>query len=303
MSKARPSPIDIVGITLGTIVLIVVIASVALIAHGHGSVNQWRGLDMRRWWAPERFQPFQNRRLREEKDEQVSGNFATIEIRNIAGEIDIHGGTGDCINVHSVKSAMFPAAMENLTVGIEKRGDRLLVEERHEIGFLMSAGVVSLNITLPRSIRTIEAHSVSGSITVHDVPIGISQNLNTISGPVSTVNTGNLDISSTSGSVQFTFGGDRLNAHTVSGSIEGQIESLGQGGTATLRSVSGSVDIEAYDGLNAFVSLSSMSGAVSCGFPLTVAVQRRNSLEGKIGEGSSRVDVATTSGTIAIRKM
>ena len=304
MSKTKLSPIDILGITLGTIVIIVVIASIALLARNHGFFSHWT-VPGPRFWTERPFQrggPF-NHPLREEKDEQITGNFTTIEIRDIAGAIDIHTGTADGVGVHSVKTAMFPAAMENLSIGIEKRGDRLLVEERHEAGFIMSAGTVSFDITLPKGISVIEAHSVSGSITIHDVPPGISQNLNTISGSISTSAAGNLDASSTSGSVQFEFAGTRLNAHTVSGSIEGRINSLDNGGSAEVRSVSGSVSLNAYSALDATVSLNSISGDVSCGFPLVVTEQKRNSLSGKIGNGSSRLDVSTTSGTININKM
>ena len=303
MSRTRLSPIDILGITLGTIVILVVIASIALLARNHGFFTKW-SLPGARFWTE---RPFRhggafNHPLREEKDEQVTGSFTAIEIRDIAGAIDIHTGTGDSVGVHSVKTAMFPAAMENLTVGIEKRGDRLLVEERHEAGFLMSAGSVSFDITLPKGITVIDAHSVSGSITVHDVPPGISQTLATISGSISTSAAGNLDASSTSGSIQFGFAGSRLNARTVSGSVEGTINSLDPGGSAEVRSVSGSVNLQAYSGFDAVVSLNSVSGGVSCGFPVVVTEQKRNSLSGKIGNGSSRLDVSTTSGTINISK-
>ncbi len=307
MSRTKRSPVDIVGITLGTIVILVVIAAIVFIARGHGFFYRWSGPDMRGFWNERPFQhggPFQHAGgLKEEKDQQISGNFTTLEIRNIAGAIDIHTGTAATVGVHSVKTAMFPAAMENLTVGIEKRGDRLLVEERHEAGFIMSAGTVSFDITLPKSIRVIEAHSVSGSITVHDVPAGMTENLTTISGSVTAAGAGSLEASSTSGSVQFGFGGGRLDVRTVSGSINGTIQSLDQGGSVSVRSVSGSVDLDAYDALDAYVALSSVSGDVSCAFPLTVTQQKRNSLQGKIGSGSSRIDVTTTSGTITIRKM
>ena len=300
MSRKKLSPVDILGITLGAIVIAVVITSIALIARGHGLSFNGTGPAMRNFWDERRFQ---HGEVKEEKDEQIPGAFTTLEIRNIAGEIDIHGGTTDSVEIHSVKTAMFPAAMENLTVGIEKRGDRLVVEERHEAGFIMSAGTISFDVTLPKGITTIEAHSVSGSVTVHDIASGVDQVLSTISGSISTSRSGNLEASSTSGSVQFQFDGSKLDAHTVSGSVEGRIESLDQGGSAIIHSVSGSVDVDAFSALDAFVSLSSVSGEVSCGFPLTVTEQRRNSLEGKIGSGSSRVEVTTTSGPITIRKM
>ncbi len=304
MKRTRLNPIDIVGFTLGAIVLVVVIASIAIIVNGHGFSFQWNGPwngpDMKGFWNERKFH---HGALREEKDEQIAGNFTTVEIRNIAGQIDIRGGGGDGVGVHSVKTAMFPAAMENLGVGIEKRGDRLVIEEQHTAGFVMSAGTVSFDITLPKGVRTIEAHSVSGSVTVQDVPAGMDQTLSTISGSISTSQTGNLAASSTSGSVQFVFAGNHLDAHTVSGSIEGQIQSLNKGGSVTMRTVSGSVDVGAYSGLDASVSLQSVSGGVSCDFPLTATQQKRNMLEGTIGTGAGKVEVMTTSGTITVRKM
>jgi hypothetical protein len=305
MNRTRLSAVDILGITLGVVVLSVVMASIALIVRGFGTSFQWSRPGVRGFWSerPSQHDSFQLKGMREEKDDVVPGSFTTIEIRNIAGEIDIHAGTGDSVAIHSTKTAMFPAAIENLTMRIEKRGDRLLVEERHDAGFIMSAGTVSFDIGLPIGVRTIEAHSVSGNITVHDLPSSLDQTLSTISGSISTSRAGNLEASSTSGSLQFAFAGSHLDAHTVSGVIEGQIESLGQGGSVTLRSVSGSVVVDAYAGLDAFVSLNSVSGGVSCGFPLTRAQEKRNSLEGSIGSGSSHLEVTTTSGTIMIRKL
>ncbi len=291
---------------MGAMVLVVVIASIALIFRGRAFSFPAGGPEMKRFWNERSFQ--RGGWLREEKEEQVSGDFTTVEIRNIAGGIDIQGptpgnDTGSNVGIHAVKTAMFPAAMENLNVAIEKRGDRLLIEERHAGGFVMSAGTVSFVITLPRGIKTIEAHSVSGSVTVRGVGAGIDQNLSTISGSIETTGARNLDASSTSGSVQFVFAGSRLDAHTVSGSIEGRIESLDQGGSVSVRTVSGGVGLDAPSGLDAVVSLHSVSGGISCELPLAATEQRRNWLEGRIGSGSGRMDVTTTSGQITVRKL
>ncbi|HUI70525.1 MAG TPA: DUF4097 family beta strand repeat-containing protein [Spirochaetia bacterium] len=300
MSRTRVSGVDIAGIALGIVVIAIVIGSVVLLARGRLFSFQWAGPDPKQFWHD---RPFQHGGLREEKDEQVTGAFTTIEIRNIAGEIDIHGGSQDGVQIHSVKTAMFPAAMENLTVAVENQGSKLLIEERHDAGFFMSAGTVSFTITLPKGIKAIQAHSVSGSITVRNVPPGIDQNLTTISGSISTDGARDLDASSTSGSVQFASAGDRLEVHSVSGSVQGRIEALGRGGSVNVRTVSGSVDVEAPTSLDAIISLRSVSGGVSCDLPLTAAQQGRNTLDGKIGSGSGRVEITTTSGPITIRKM
>jgi DUF4097 and DUF4098 domain-containing protein YvlB len=138
---------------------------------------------------------------------------------------------------------------------------------------------------------------------VEDVQPGISQKISTVSGSVSTAKTGNLDVSSTSGSITFVFGGQDLEARTVSGSIQGKIDSLNKDGSVRLHSVSGSIEMDAFAAVDASVSLHSLSGAVSCNFPLSATDQKRNSLEGRIGGGSARLEATTTSGPITIRRM
>lgn len=300
MRRTRHSAIDIAGITLGTIVVLVVIGSVAFIVRERMFGPRWIGArELRRSWE----QGWSHGALREEKEDQVGGDVTEIEIRNIAGSINIHAGRSSAVVIHSVKSAMFPAALQNVTVGIEKQGTTLLIEERHEGGFLMSAGTVSFDIALPPGVKSIDAHSLSGSLAVQDVPAGIDQDLSTISGSIATTRAGNLTASSTSGSIEFGFAGGRLDARTVSGSIEGRIQSLDKGGSASLRSVSGSIAVDAFSGLDAALSLHTTSGRIACDFPVMGTEQKRNSLEGRIGNGSGRLEVTTTSGAITIRRM
>jgi DUF4097 and DUF4098 domain-containing protein YvlB len=112
------------------------------------------------------------------------------------------------------------------------------------------------------------------------------QILSTISGGITTERARNLNASTTRGSIHFTSSGPALNVRTVSGSIDGVIESLG-----------------ALPGLDATISLHSLSGRVSCSFPITISEQKSNGLNGTIGKGSANLDVGTVSGSITLSKM
>jgi hypothetical protein len=302
MSRTRLSPIDILGITLGVIVTLIVIGSVVTIARGRMLDPQWSFTGRGGPWSMGDFSfgpP-----VREERDELVPAGATEIELRNVAGSIDITGSAGvSTIGVHSVKTAPFKAALDNVRVDIQKEGDRLVVTEKHEPGFLTRTGSVSFRVVVPRGMKVIGAHSVSGGITVQGVEPGIDQTLSTISGGISTERARNLDASSTSGSIRFTSSGPALTVRSISGSINGVIESLGTGGAAHLDTVSGSVTLDAFAGLDATVTLHSLSGRVSCGFPLTVSEQKGNRLSGTIGTGAANVDVGTVSGSISIQKM
>ncbi len=300
MSRTRLSPIDILGITLGVIVILIVIGSVVVIAQGRMFDFRWSIPELRGSWA--RPQASIGGPVREEKDEKIAGDFAEIEVRTIAGSIAISGTSAGGVNVHSVKTAMFRNAADNVHVEIRKQGNRLVVEEKHEPRFFFPSGTISFQVVIPRGVKLIDAHSVSGSITVHDVLSGIDQSLSTISGSVSTSRAHNLSASSTSGQIQFASDGGSLSARTVSGSINGDIDSLEKGGSARLATVSGSVTLNAFPGLDAKISLHSVSGRVSCDFPVTISEQKNNRLEGTIGAGAASLDAGTISGSISINK-
>jgi DUF4097 and DUF4098 domain-containing protein YvlB len=301
MNRTRLSPIDILGITLGAIVTLIVIGSIVVIAQSRMFGFHWSGPPWSGSWNGQQFS--WGPAVREEKDEQVAGDFTVVEIRNIAGSIEVSGTSPSGVSVHSVKTAAFKNAADNVRVDIQKIGNRLIVEEKHEGGFMNQSGIIAFKIGIPKGVKVVEAHSWSGSITVHDVEPGIDQTLSTISGSVSTTQARNLEASSTSGHVSFVFGGSTLNARTVSGSMDGSIASLDKGGSVRLSSVSGSISVNAFAGLDASVSLHSLSGSVNCGFPVTIAEQKHNKLQGTIGAGAASVDAGTVSGSISIGKM
>ncbi|HEY9594917.1 MAG TPA: DUF4097 family beta strand repeat-containing protein, partial [Spirochaetia bacterium] len=225
-----------------------------------------------------------------------------IEVRTVAGSIDIAGSTSGALTVHSTKVSPFPAARNSVRVELERRGDRLVVTERFEPKHFPRAASVSFRITVPSGVKVIEAHAVSGSVTLRDIPAGVDQVLGTISGAVSTNRARNLEASSTSGAVDFVSDGGRVSAHTVSGSIQGTLAGLPSDGSARFNTVSGSVTLAAPSGLDASVSLHSVSGRVSCAFPVTITEQRNNRLEGKIGRGTATIDIGTVSGSIDLAK-
>ena len=299
MSRRNLSPVDIAGITLGVIAILAVAGSIIGLARQIPFGHRWQNMDMGDFWQGKT----EGGATRAEKEDRFPADISEIEVRNIAGSIDIHGGSPDALVVHSVRTAMMPGALENIRVNYERSGSRLVMEEKHTGGFFRSAGSVAFDITLPRGVKVIEVHSVSGSVTVEDVQPGISQKLTTVSGSISTGKTGNLDVSSTSGSITFVFDGQDLEARTVSGSIQGKIDSLARDGSVRLHSVSGSIEMDAFAALDASVSLHSLSGAVSCDFPLSATDQKRNALEGRIGSGAARLEATTTSGPITIRRM
>jgi DUF4097 and DUF4098 domain-containing protein YvlB len=301
MNRSRLGPIDIVGITLGVLVILLLAGSIVFIATSRmhrfgGPSGEVRGL-----WDGAEFSL--GGREREEADQAIEGSFTEVEIRSVAGSVEVLGGATGPVQLHSVKTAPGVQALQALNVDVQKLGSRLVIQEKREGSPAGWRGSISFTVTVPKSVTVVRAHSVSGSVSVRGVGPGVDQWLDTVSGAVSTDGSRDLHASSTSGSITFSFAGSLLEAHTVSGAIKGTVDSIGKGGSVTLRTVSGPVVVQAFAGLDAAVDLRSVSGPVSCAFPLSISEQRHNRLQGKIGQGVLPVEIRTTSGPIRIERL
>jgi hypothetical protein len=302
MSRTRLSSIDVVGISLGVLVTLIVVGSAVAIARGQLFDVRFNLLEGRGFFANMSF-PIGNA-VRVEADEQVpAGTYTAVEIHDIAGSIDISGGAAStAVTVHSLKSAPSQSAMDGIHVDMQKQGDRLVIQEKHDRGFLRNLGKVAFRLSVPAGVTVIEAHTVSGSIDVTGISSAVDQVLSTVSGSIRTEAARNLDIYSTSGHLSFSSSGPTVSARSVSGSIDGTIASLPGSGSVHVSTVSGSVSLNAFAALDAALALHSVSGSVSCDFPVTISDQKRNRLNGKIGSGSATVDIGTVSGSISIAK-
>lgn len=282
--------INLVGVLCGILTLVIVAASLSFILHGKllQRVRKSYGAEV----------GFQ----KEEGEEYIDGSYDRLEVKNMAGEIRIQGWDEDRIRVKYTKRGPTEQSIRNLKIRVEGSGNTLHIARDTFQKNVRNTGAVSFEIFIPENITHITAESVSGDIEITDVVSGISQDLKTVSGKIKASRTADLIARSTSGSVYFFFSGKKLSVRTVSGNIRGTIPSPKKGSDVELVSVSGSVQVDADKSLDADVSLSSVSGTISCDFPLSASLKKKNRLEGKIGSGNIPFRVSTTSGSIKIQK-
>jgi len=93
-----------------------------------------------------------------------------------------------------------------------------------------------------------------------------------------------------------------VSAHSVSGDVEVHVEELSGRGDLSFKTVSGDVTIELPRGLDADVSLSTVSGSLESDFQMTLngRVSRRR-IEAKVGQGGRELDVSTVSGDVRLK--
>jgi len=174
---------------------------------------------------------------------------------------------------------------------------------------------VSGDIAVAGAQGSIEIQSTSGNIHVDGA---VLRNVRTVSGDIRLKNVqGDFRVHSTSGNIETAGTGGMVEAHTVSGdmafsglvirgadSISGNI-SLTPAGFAEevkLTSVSGDIRIRVPSGVNADLTMNTVSGDLvnRSGRPLTMTQVSRRQISGKLGSGGPMIQVRTTSGNVTL---
>lgn len=237
----------------------------------------------------------------QEVTEAVTDTFSKLEIKNIAGPIIVEGWSQDYVQVHYIKQARSSKYLEDFEIEIEPRGNLLSIRPIYRKIPGSPFGSVSFDLKIPSSIKEIRANNISGTIELSDIGSGVDQVLETVSGRIETERSADLRAKSISGSIGFVSeGGRKLDISSTSGRVQGQILSLDPSGSVEIGTISGGVDLEAFSGLDAALKLQSVSGSISCNFPVQIMEQKRNKLEGTIGNGSVPFEVRTVSGRITL---
>jgi hypothetical protein len=293
--KNRRSLADVLGLVLGgAAILLTAFALIYLIGLRpvHRAIRAWvpRHMD----WAG----PWE----REEATEEVEGSFRTLSVANVSGPVQIEGWSENHIQVRYEKQARGRQALQDFRIEIEKQGDVLKVRAIYPVTAGALFGSVSFQIKVPAALKEIQVRNVSGRIQVQNLASDVAQELETVSGSIETGRSGNLRAKSTSGSIDFSFAGGALYARSISGRISGKIRGLERDGSADLETVSGAVELEAFPGLEAALKLSSVSGSISCDFPVQITEKKQHRLEGRIGQGSVPLNIKTVSGSIRLKK-
>jgi hypothetical protein len=293
--RTRRTWVDVIGPILGVVAVGMVVFSLVYLLsirpfYRGGSYDIGRGFETATGW------------VRAEGSESFSQGFQALVVQNVSGPVHIEGWSENSIRVSWAKEARSESALQEFEIRMQPSGRTLEVQPIYGAMPGTQFGAVSFEIRIPASLSEVRVKNVSGRVMLENLPAGLDQELETVSGSIETERAAGLRAKSVSGSIDFVSSGGRINVNTTSGRIKGQILGLARGDSVDIDSISGSVELKAFAGLDAAVTLQSVSGSISCDFPLQVSEQRRNRLEGTIGGGSVPIQVKTVSGSIRLQR-
>lgn len=189
-----------------------------------------------------------------------------VSVDNTAGRIRISASSVSQIRIDAVKRGPDEASVSRIHIDVSKNGDTLAISTRYDSGGF-SRGNVNYTIELPASMA-IQVSNTAGTTTI-------------------TGASGDVAVSTQAGTVDVTMA-------RVSGSQN-----------VDLSATTGTVTLRVPNGADATVSARSTVGAFSSDFPSVTSTREHVvgvSAGGKLGSGSARITLETTTGSIDLRR-
>ena len=204
-----------------------------------------------------------------------------FSLENTNGLVEISAWDEARVSIEATKRAAHERALEELKVEITGEGDSLSVRTRYpRPRWLGGAGRVDYVVRVPRTAR-VKVENVNGKVEVEGVAAEVS---------ASTVN-GSVAVHDAAGAVS---------ASAVNGSVDVTLARVDPQGRSELHTTNGSVRLTLPSDANAELEAHTVNGGVSCDFELANRSQSKRRLEGRIGAGGARFELAAVNGSVSV---
>lgn len=215
-----------------------------------------------------------------------------VSLANINGNVHINVWDQNSVKVDAVKRAYSQQRLSEATIDVTTTADSVKIKtkypENQNYGGRNredSAASVEYTLTVPRRANLDGIELVNGSLDVDGVQ-------------------GDVNASLVNGNVAAAGLGGEVKLSTVNGAIGANVGSLDGAKSVTLNSVNGRIVLIVPAGASADVKASTLHGAITNDFGLTVEDGQYvgHNLSGQIGSGGPRVRLNNVNGSIAIKR-
>jgi hypothetical protein len=214
-----------------------------------------------------------------------------VAIANVNGDVHINVWDQPSVKVDAIKRAYDQERLNEVTVDVTNTADSVMIKTKYpdensgnrsrDHGWAS----VEYTLTVPRGAHLDGAELVNGSLDVSGVQ-------------------GDVRASLVNGTVKAEGLAGEVKISTVNGGVEANVARLGDSKNITVNSVNGSITLIVPSGANADVKASTLHGAITNDFGLTVDDGQYvgHNLSGQIGQGGPRVRLNNVNGPIAIKR-
>ena len=228
------------------------------------------------------------------------GAGASVQIRNVSGNIVVRGADTDAITVNGFKEGR---DRDKVEIEDTSAGNNLAIGVRYQRPCNCDASV-RFEVQVPRSIsyQYEKISTASGDITMTNLSGDIR--VHTASGDVLVSDVaGKIDAATASGEMRVKNVTGTVSAKSASGNVEVEIARLDGTGNMEFASASGDVNVRVPSDLDSEVYLSSATGSLKTDFPLQVEKREYGpgeSARGRLGSGSRKLRITSASGDVSL---
>lgn len=241
----------------------------------------------------------------DESGELSTDGIEALSISGISADITVRYEDSNAIKAHFYGNIhlLSGSPEAHLTMTVDGGTAKIEVEPRGVTTYRIGTSDLKLDVVVPLSLKaSLSVHGVSGRVAlVGDVYVD-SVDLNTVSGSISAGNAqvkGAFEVNTVSGGIDI---GDVTAKSYIANSISGSVTASKVTGADLIKlgSISGRVDLGLPSDAQFDISASSVSGKVSCSFPVVIESSTDKKLVGRVGNGDTNIDITTVSGSISI---
>ncbi|SRR6266567_7093989 len=209
----------------------------------------------------------------------ADGVFA---LSNVNGEVHIKGWDQNSVQVDAVKTSYDHEYLQETRIEVSASASSITIDTKYPEHMHNRNTTVEYTISIPKGARIRKLDLVNGTLTIDGVRGDIT---------ASTVN-GRLDLNGSASD---------LHLNSVNGQINAAVTQLGK--YAKLSCVNGQLNLTVPSDVNVTIKGSTVNGNISTDFGLQVEHARYGpgtSLNGQLGDGSSRLELSTVNGGIRV---
>jgi DUF4097 and DUF4098 domain-containing protein YvlB len=216
-----------------------------------------------------------------------------VSMANINGDVRISAWDRNEVKVDAVKRAYSQERLSEATIDVTNTADSVIIKTRYpernqnfeNRNRENSSASVEYTLTMPSGARLDGAELVNGSLSVQGVQ-------------------GDVHASLVNGEVKAAGLGGEVKLSTVNGSVEANVARFEDAKGVTVNSVNGSIVLIVPSGANAQVKASTLHGAITNDFGMTVNDGQYvgHDLSGQIGTGGPPIRLNNVNGSISIKR-
>lgn len=212
-----------------------------------------------------------------------------LSVSNVNGSIKVTGGRGDTVEIVAIKKADDQDTLDEIEIEITQSADSIVIEtELPDSGKWFNrngnSGEVTYQIITPANVNLDSVETVNGSVDVSGV-------------------SGNVVAESVNGHIELEDLAADASMSTVNGGISASFAVLSGQQSVKAETVNGKIALRLPRDADVDVSADTLNGSIS-GQDFGLKTDKGfvgSDLNGKIGNGSARLNLDTVNGSIKIR--